>query len=575
VTQPLRCAIYARFSSERQNPLSIDQQIRKCREYAEREELLVLDEYIFADEAVSGTTDHRAGLQRLLEAAKQRPRPFDVILVDDTSRLSRRLEDALRIRERLQFAGVRTVFVAQGFDSNNKQAELLTVVHGIVDSQYIGGLREKTRRGMEQAILDGLHAGGRVFGYRRVPIHSAAKLDSYGRPEIEGVRLAVDENQAATVRRIFEHYADGHSMKRIAIELNRDGILSPQPQKGRKSRSWAQSSVRHILLNERYRGIVVWGRTEKIRSPETGKRIKRRKSESEWRRAEIPEQQIISEKLWNRTHERLKLAQDLYGVREGKRRGRAAASPYLFTGLLECAECHGSITIVSGHCRKRADSRYGCSMHAQRGDAVCKNRLLIKRPDLERQLLAGLQEKVLHPDVVNYTLKRFEEELEKALAGRRHGNADLRRQEAELERKIANQLRGLSDGYSRLITEEIARLEFQLNSVRRRLEAANPESVELQMRDTRRFVESRLKDLSALWEGDPRIAREEIAKHVKKITLTPMIRTYVATGVWDWIGGLGPAAAMVVPGGRVELPTPAFSGRRSTGELPRHAICLV
>ena len=29
-------------------------------------------------------------------------------------------------------------------------------------------------------------------------------------------------------------------------------------------------------------------------------------------------------------------------------------------------------------------------------------------------------------------------------------------------------------------------------------------------------------------------------------------------------------AETVVPGGRVELPTPAFSGPRSTGELPRH-----
>jgi hypothetical protein len=69
---------------------------------------------------------------------------------------------------------------------------------------------------------------------------------------------------------------------------------------------------------------------EKIRSPETG--IYSRKPESEWRRIEIPEQRVISEELWTRTHERLKVVQDLYGVRKGKRRGRAAASPYLFTG---------------------------------------------------------------------------------------------------------------------------------------------------------------------------------------------------------------------------------------------------
>jgi len=103
---------------------------------------------------------------------------------------------------------------------------------------------------------------------------------------------------------------------------------------------------------------------------------------------EVPEQRIISEKLWIRTHERINLVADPYSVAKGKRRGRAAASPYLFTGLLECSECGGSITIVSGRCRKREDSRYGCSMLAQRGDSVCRNSLLIRRLELERQLLA-------------------------------------------------------------------------------------------------------------------------------------------------------------------------------------------
>ena len=182
--------------------------------------------------------------------------------------------------------------------------------------------------------------------------------------------------------------------------------------------------MRHILLNERYCGVVIWGKTKKLRSPETGKRIHRHKPENEWRKREVPEQRIVSEELWNRTHERLKLVQELYGVREGKRRGRAAASPYLFTGLLEC-EC-GSITIVSGRCHKREDSRMGvrCTRSAD-----------------------------------EYTLHRFEEELAKALASRSQGDADLRRQAAEIERGIANQLRALNDlGYSPAITKEIARL---------------------------------------------------------------------------------------------------------------------
>jgi site-specific DNA recombinase len=412
-----------------------------------------------------------------------------------------------------------------------------------------------------------------VFGYRHVAIANNTELDRYGRPKIEGVRLAIDSNQAKTVIRIFERYAAGDSMKRIAMDLNADRVASPQARPGR-SQSWAQSSVRHVLLNEQYRGVVIWGKTKKVRAPETGKRIYRRRPESEWRRVEVPEQRIVSEKLWTRTLERIHMVRDLYGVADGKRRGRAAASPYLFTGLLECSECGGSITIVSGRSRNREDSRYGCSAHAQRGNAVCTNALLVRRAELEPQLLGGLRERVIHPDVVDYTLKRFEEEIAKALTTRLKDTDDLRREESELERGMANQLRGVADGYSPYITAAIATLEAQLAAVRSRIDASNPQRVNLQLRDTRRFVTARVSELSALWDGEPRIAREEIAKHVRKIRLQPRLRTYVATGTWDWLGVLGRAAVMMVPGARIELATPAFSGRRSTSELPRHGgVC--
>jgi DNA invertase Pin-like site-specific DNA recombinase len=155
MTEPARCAIYARFSSEKQNALSIDQQIRKCREYADRVGLFVLDECIFTDQAISGMTADRAGLQRLLASAKEKPPAFNVILVDDTSRLSRKLVDSLRIFEQLQFAGIRVIFVAQGIDTTSEQADLLVATHGIVDQLYIKDLSKRTFRGVEQLALRG------------------------------------------------------------------------------------------------------------------------------------------------------------------------------------------------------------------------------------------------------------------------------------------------------------------------------------------------------------------------------------------------------------------------------------
>jgi site-specific DNA recombinase len=61
-----RCAIYARYSSDNQSPTSIDDQIRKCREYAAQQGLVVLEEHIYTDCAVSGVGDDRTRYQAML-----------------------------------------------------------------------------------------------------------------------------------------------------------------------------------------------------------------------------------------------------------------------------------------------------------------------------------------------------------------------------------------------------------------------------------------------------------------------------------------------------------------------------
>src|SRR5215469_13704628 len=112
----MNCAIYARYSSDKQSPASIGDQIRKCREYAAKHDWQILENRIYADEAITGATDGRAGLKRMLADASVPHRDFDCILVDDTSRLSRKLQDSLGINEQLSFAEVRIVFVSQGID---------------------------------------------------------------------------------------------------------------------------------------------------------------------------------------------------------------------------------------------------------------------------------------------------------------------------------------------------------------------------------------------------------------------------------------------------------------------------
>jgi DNA invertase Pin-like site-specific DNA recombinase len=280
-TPQIRCAAYARYSTDRQNPLSIDDQLRKCHEFATCRSWQVLDSHVYTDEAVSGATDDRAGLKRLIQAGVSPEHPFDVVLIDDTSRLSRKLTDSLQICEKLRFAGVRLVFVSQGIDTDSEQAEVLLATHGIVDSLYIREFAKKVYRGVEGRALKGQHPGGRCFGYRSQPIEDPARTDTYGRPVIVGVKLVIDDSEADAVRKVFSLYACGHSFERVARVLNAERVPSPRPHRDKHAKPWGASTVQKILHNDRYRGVVIWSKTKKLRSPETGRRIYRRRPPTE------------------------------------------------------------------------------------------------------------------------------------------------------------------------------------------------------------------------------------------------------------------------------------------------------
>ena len=103
----MKCAIYARYSSDLQRETSIEDQIRKCREFAAPKGWVILDDYVRYDQAISGAAlAGRDALYALLAAAQRKPRPFDRILIDDTSRLARNVAEALTMVATLKFHGV-------------------------------------------------------------------------------------------------------------------------------------------------------------------------------------------------------------------------------------------------------------------------------------------------------------------------------------------------------------------------------------------------------------------------------------------------------------------------------------
>ena len=411
----LRCAIYARYSTDKQNPLSIDDQVRKCREFGQRQGWDVLDGHIYTDEAITGASDERTGLQRLIEAATSNAHAFGAVLVDDTSRLSRKLADSLRIFEQLRFADVRLIFVSQGIDTDSEQAEVLLATHGIVDSLYIKELAKKTHRGVEGRALQGFHTGGRCFGYRSVPIEDPTRRDAYGRPQIIGVKLEIEPDQAAIVRRIFSDYAAGDSIKTIAKRLNAERIPPPSPYRGQRHPSWAPSAISVMLRNDRYRGVVVWNRTRKVRDPKTGRRVQRERPKSEWVVLKAPHLRIVSDEVWSAVERRLAVVKAFFAA--GSSPGlccRSFSAEYLLSGFLKCGVCASKMVVVSGR-GQSGRARYGCPMKHARG--ICTNDLHIRQDRLEKEVIGGLQRQVLREDVAAYALAEFKRQYKAKLEG--------------------------------------------------------------------------------------------------------------------------------------------------------------
>ena len=161
----LRVATYARFSSEGQNESSIEDQLRRCREFITENGGTVREPLIFADRALSGAGTDRPDYERMMRLATNKPREIDAIVIEDLSRLSRSAADLFPVQRLLEFSEVRLVGVADGIDTFAKHSTLTFGLKTLVSSIYLEDLRDKTLRGLEGRALADLATGGVAFGY--------------------------------------------------------------------------------------------------------------------------------------------------------------------------------------------------------------------------------------------------------------------------------------------------------------------------------------------------------------------------------------------------------------------------
>ena len=204
--------IYARYSCERQTEQSIEGQLRICNEFAEKNDLRIVDTYI--DRAMTGTNDHRPEFQRMLSDS-DKPQIWDIVLVYALDRFGRNSIEVAVNKQRLKknnkiliSATQRTSMNIDG--SKNLDGIILENVMIGLAEYYSAELSQKIRRGMNESRQKGNYTGGFVlFGYR-----------------VENKKLVIHEDEAQIVRQIFSDYASNKKVTNILKELqDKNGLI--------------------------------------------------------------------------------------------------------------------------------------------------------------------------------------------------------------------------------------------------------------------------------------------------------------------------------------------------------------
>lgn len=459
-TDTLRCALYTRVSTQMQaeDEIPIEGQLEECQKYAAAKGWQIVRFY--SDAGFSGGTIDRPGFQEMYAAAKEKPRPFDIILTWRSNRLFRDVEARLAYSRMFRSAGVRIATLHEP-EYEGSTGRLAETIFGAIDEYYRAQTSEDTLRGLKLVARHGYSTGGKPpTGYRneRAP---TGKIKANGEPEMR-TKWVPDIETYPKVLRAFEMYAEGKTHVEI-IEATK--IVANK------------SSLSTLLRNRAYLGERIYNTTR--RASLQDKKYKRIKNKpDDFVIVHGTHDAIVPEDLFYRV-------QAILDARKPNKTGRIRTSPrhYVLSGLLWCGEHNES---YAGYTTGQNDY-YACALRRKQGKKACACPLY-KKDALERFIIDNLKTDV-------FTRERIKAGLD-YLAAERAKNAaedsteitttraDLAQTELELDRFYTAIKKGLDAELLQkpmaelkdkklALTKKLADLEAQAQKARRIPEATD------------------------------------------------------------------------------------------------------
>ena len=377
-TKLKRAVVYARFSSDMQRTESIDAQVRAATEYASRNDMVIVGEYI--DKAKSATNDNRPEFQSMIADAKRGR--FDIVLVHKFDRFARNRSDSIGYRMELRRHGVRLVSVLEYIDEGSPESIILeSVLEGMAE-YYSKNLAREVEKGKRENALKAMHVGGvPPLGY---------DVDR------STMKLVINEREAEAVKLIFRLTLDGYGYSHIVDELHRLGFRT------KAGTAFSKTSLHHILKNEKYAGVYIYSKSapKDIDGKRNGHAYK---DDEDIIRIEDGVPAIVSKKDFAKVRQALE-------SRKHKSGRMHAIQTYLLSGKIECGCCKGSYT--RNYQRAYADHKefisYKCSKKS--GKVKCKNGT-IRRDSLEAFVLEKLADYVYDDRMIPKLIAEYEHYL--------------------------------------------------------------------------------------------------------------------------------------------------------------------
>ena len=322
----------------------------------------------YKDDGRTGTNFDRPEYQRMMEDVRKGA--INCIVVKDLSRFGRDyIECGKYIEKIFPQLGVRFISVNDGYDTAaiSSTDSLVIPFKNLINDSYSRDISIKVRTNLEVKRRQGEFISNfAVYGYCKDPEDKN--------------HLIVDEYAAGIVQNIFKWKIEGLSPNSIALRLNKLGILSPMEYKRahgsryitsfKKSSvaEWSHVTVRRILQNEVYTGVLVQG---KRTTPNYKTKKFVYKNSEDWVRVEGTHEAIISQPQYD-------LVQKL--LQEDTRASAEDTAVHPYCGRIFCADCGAPIvrkTVRSGErqyvyyvCSANKSNRKVCTKHRIREDAL-------------------------------------------------------------------------------------------------------------------------------------------------------------------------------------------------------------